>query len=78
MNRDDIHVGLALGSGLTVLLFGALFCRFLFPIPSAKCPDCRCDWNVESENNIEKWLSWHSCPGCGLKMNDDTGRHEKP
>jgi hypothetical protein len=78
MDRDEIHVGLAVGLGLATLLFGSLLCRFLFPIPSAECPKCGCDWNIESENDMQKWLRWHSCPGCGLKMSDDTGLHEKP
>ena len=73
MDRDDIHGGLALGSGLAILLFGSLLGRFLFPIPGAECPKCGCDWNIESENDMQKWLNWHSCPGCGMKMSDDTG-----
>jgi len=71
INRDDIHGGLAMGLGLATFLFGGLLCRFLYPIPDAECPQCGCDWNSESKNDIHKWLQWECCPGCGLKMTDD-------
>ena len=77
MDRDDVHVGLALGLGLATFLFGCLLCRGL-PKPSAECPQCGCDWNIESENDMQKWLTWHCCPGCGLKMIDDTACEQKP
>ena len=70
MDRDDA-LSLSLGLGVTVFCLGCIFFRFLYPIPRAKCPQCGCDWNVESVNDIQKWLAWSSCPSCGLKMTDD-------
>ena len=78
MDRDDIHVGFALGLGGATFFFGGLLCRILFPKPSAECPHCGCDWNIESENDMQKWLTWHCCPRCGLQMSDDIDWHEKP
>jgi hypothetical protein len=78
MDRDANHAVLAIGSGMFTLLFGALLGRFLFPLPNTECPKCGCDWKVESENDLQKWLSWKCCPLCGLKMPDDTDSNEKP
>ena len=75
-DRDDTHLGLALGLGGATFCIGCILCRMVFPKPSAECPQCGCDWNIESENDIQKWLTWHCCPGCGLKMRDDTGCHD--
>jgi hypothetical protein len=74
--RDGIHGGLATGVSLAVVLFGGLLIRALFPRPRASCPQCGCDWNIESDNDVQKWLQWQHCPGCGLEMSghDDSGR----
>jgi hypothetical protein len=50
VDRDGIHVGLATGVSLAVVLFGGLLIRALSPRPSAKCPQCGCDWIIESDN----------------------------
>jgi hypothetical protein len=68
VDRDGIHFGLASGVSLAVLLFGGLLFRALFPRPSAECPQCGCDWYIESDNDVQKWLQWQHCPGCGLDM----------
>jgi hypothetical protein len=78
INRDSVHFGLALALGTATFLFGCLLCRVLFPKPDAVCPQCGCDWNVESENDVQVWLAWHCCPRCGLKMDNDFGEHGKP
>ena len=70
-DRDDLHVGFALGLAGTVFFVGCLVGRFAFPRPSATCPQCGCDWNAESDNNPQIWLAWQRCPGCGLQMSDD-------
>lgn len=77
-DRDDIHGGVAMGLGLAAFFFGGLLCRMVFPKPSAECPQCGCDWNIESENDMHKWLTWHCCPACGLKMSDDVGSKDRP
>ena len=65
--------------GMLVLLcslpffFVCILGRILLPTLSAKCPRCGCDWNIESDNDTQRWLAWHSCPRCGLRMNDDIG-----
>ena len=71
MDRD---FGLDFGLGCTTSVFVILFCSFVFPRPSANCPQCGCAWGEEGRND---WLTWKCCPGCGLKMCDDTGGHEQ-
>ena len=44
---------------------------FLIPRPAAVCPQCQHAWGQEGELD---WLTWNCCPGCGLKMSDDTCR----
>ena len=70
-DRDDLHFQLALGLAATVFFFACLLGRLLFPRPSAICPQCGCDWNLESENNTQRWLAWQRCPGCGLVMSGE-------
>ena len=69
-NRDEIHASAAIGLGLAVFFVGCLLCRMVYPIPTAECPQCGCDWNLESEHDLQKWLAWQCCPGCGLRMSD--------
>ena len=38
-DRDDLHVGFALGLAGTVFFVGCLVGRFAFPRPSATCPN---------------------------------------
>ena len=73
VNRDGLHLSLSLGLGFGTFCLGCILGRFLFPIPRAVCPQCGCDWNVESGNDLQKWLRWQCCPRCGLEMSDDTG-----
>lgn len=77
-DRDDAHAGLAFGLGGAAFFIGCLLCRGLFPKPRAECPKCGCDWNQESENDVQRWLAWHACPGCGLRMSDDIDSDDKP
>lgn len=74
MHRDS---ELSLLLGFTIFCLGGIFGRFVLPIPRAECPQCGCDWWVESGNDLQKWIAWRSCPVCGLRMTDDTGLHEK-
>lgn len=74
----DRDLGLSLGLGFATFCLGCILGRFLLPIPRAECPQCGCDWRVESENDLQKWLAWRCCPACGLKMTDDAGLNEKP
>lgn len=67
-DRDEIHASAAIGLGLAVFFVGCLLGRMLDPLPAVECPQCGCDWNVESEYNLQKWLAWQNCPGCGLEM----------
>jgi hypothetical protein len=77
-DRDEIHSGAALGLALTTFFLGGLLVRMLHPKPCTKCPQCGCDWNIESDNDQQKWLAWDHCPGCGLNMSGDIASHEKP
>ena len=76
MDRDDAQFGLALGLSLATFVFGGILCRILFPKPWAKCPQCGLAWDIAGEEPV--WLTWNCCPGCGLKMSDETGYHAKP
>ena len=78
IDRDEVHFSLAAGLGLAIFVLGGLVCRMMFRRPRAECPQCDCDWNNESENNIQTWLNWHCCPGCGLKMRAGADLTEKP
>jgi hypothetical protein len=77
-DRDNILAGAAMGLGLATFFLGGLLSRTVFPRPKAECPRCGCDWNIESGNDIQQWLNWHCCPGCGLKMSCDVVPLEKP
>jgi len=70
-DRDGLHLQFALALAAAVFFFACLLGRLLFPKPGAICPQCECDWNVESENNTQLWLAWRRCPGCGLDMCGD-------
>jgi hypothetical protein len=74
-DSDDIGL-LVLMCSLPFFLVG-LLTRVLLPIPSAECPQCGSDWNLETENDVQKWVMWRSCPRCGLRMDDDSGRQEQ-
>jgi hypothetical protein len=78
MDRDEVHIGLVLALAAGTFLLGCLLGRLLFPRPAARCPQCGCDWKMESENNVHVWLSWRCCPHCGLSMNEDMGEHAQP
>lgn len=70
-DRDSLDLQFALALAATVFCFACLLGRLLFPKPSATCPQCRCDWNLESDNDTQRWLAWRRCPGCGLDMSGD-------
>jgi len=78
MDRDEVHLGFAGALGVATFLLGGLLSRTLLPRPIAKCPRCGCDWNVESENSIQTWLTWYCCPGCGLPMNEEAHMQRGP
>jgi hypothetical protein len=67
-DRDSTHFGLAFGLAGAVFCAGCILGRFVAPKSGAVCPQCGCDWNLESENNTQRWLAWRRCPGCGLDM----------
>ena len=67
-DRDNEHFGFAFGAAAMIFFLVALGGRFLFPKPDAVCPKCGCDWNAESDNDTQRWMSWSCCPGCGLNM----------
>lgn len=73
-DRDGDHFRFTLGLGALTFFLGGLLGHLLFPRPSARCPQCGCDWRAESENNTQTWLAWQCCPGCGLQMSDDVPR----
>ena len=70
-DRDEVHFALAAGLALATFVLGGLLSRMLFPRPRAECPECGCDWNIASENDVQTWHTWHCCPGCGLRMSDE-------
>jgi hypothetical protein len=76
--RDGIHFGFALGLFAATFFVGGLLGRLLLPKPDAACPQCGCDWNLESENDVQRLLAWHCCPGCGLKLSDDLATRAEP
>ena len=76
LDRDSIMFGGVSGLGLAIFFIGGMLTRMLIPKPDTKCPQCGHDWKGSDPN--DDWLSWKCCPGCGLKMSDDTGWHEKP
>jgi len=71
MDRDETAFGAVLGLGLATFFFGGLFSRMLIRKPETKCPRCGTDWKL-SEEDSNNLLTWKCCPGCGLKMSDDT------
>lgn len=77
-DRDGIQLGFALGLAAATFLAGGLLGRLLFPRPNGQCPQCKCDWNTESENDVQRLLAWRCCPGCGLGLRDEIRGHEKP
>jgi len=74
MDRDSIMFSGVCGVGLATFFFGSMFTRLLLRRPDTRCPRCGYDWRL-SQDGI---LTWEHCPGCGLKMSDDTGCHEQP
>jgi len=77
-DRDGIHFGAAAALGVGTFFIGGLLSRALFPRPSAKCPQCGCDWWLESYNDIQTWLAWEFCPGCGLRIADPANMTQGP
>ena len=77
-DRDDLHGGLAMGLALATFVVGGLLFRLLLRRPSAKCPQCGCDWNEKTGNDLHQWLAWDHCPGCGIKMNGAASSQASP
>lgn len=76
-DRDGLHFGFALGLAGATFFIGGMLGRLLFSKPIAQCPQCGCDWNLESDNDPQKWTAWRRCPGCGLSICDEIGDREK-
>lgn len=71
----DREWGAACGVVLGAWLVGfCLMCLFDSNHSTPKCPKCGIAWEEEGGG----WPTWKHCPGCGLKMSDDTGCHKKP
>lgn len=71
-DRDNLHLGFSAGAAAMIFFLVALGGRMLFPKPEAICPQCGCDWNVESDNDTQRWMAWSCCPGCGLNMCEES------
>ena len=72
MDRDW---GAACAVVVSAWLIGiCLLCLFGSNSSAPECPQCGIAWVEEGQD----WLTWKHCPGCGLKMSDDTGSQEKP
>jgi hypothetical protein len=73
---DSLDVTCSVGFGGAATFVALLVFRMLFPKPAAKCPQCGYAWEVPRQRGHD-WTTWNACPGCGLKMTDDTGSHQK-
>jgi len=63
--------------GMIIFVLGVALHGVLFATPNAgKCPQCGYAWDIQEDGR--DWLTWKCCPGCGLKMSDDTSSQEKP
>jgi len=78
LDRDNLHFGFAAGAAAMIFFLVALGGRLLLPKPEAICPKCGCDWNAESDNDQQRWMSWSCCPGCGLLICQEARRDEAP
>jgi hypothetical protein len=76
-DRTGLQVGV-LVMGAVAGLWVAWISYVKFVRPSAKCPECGCDWIRESGENPEKWLMWDKCPGCGIKIRGPADYPAKP
>jgi hypothetical protein len=75
MDKLDIKCSFGFG-GAAFLVFILLF-QMLIPKPDAKCPACGYAWEIPEQRGHD-CLTWKCCPGCGLKMTDDTDSNQKP
>jgi len=74
VDRDEAHGGLAVGLGGALSFLIALLYRMFSRRPKVpKCPQCGHIWEGDDD-----WMSWRYCPGCGLKIGDETGSQDKP
>lgn len=78
IDRDELHLQLALGLGAATFCLGCIVARVAFPRPTAECPRCGCNWNVASGNDVHRWLAWQNCPECGLEMGRDNLLPKRP
>jgi hypothetical protein len=76
-DRDSKLFGGVLALVLGCAFIAAMLTRMLYPMPELKCPQCGRNW-WNSSGEIEDWLTWACCPGCGLKLSDGIDELEKP
>lgn len=77
MDRDETVFGGVLGLGVATFFFGGMLSRMLIRKPETKCPQCGTDWRLSGEDS-KNLLTWKCCPGCGLKLSDETSCSETP
>lgn len=70
---DYLDFECSVGFGLAGFVVGIMLFRKLFSNPNAKCPQCGYAWEIPGIGGHD-WLTWKCCPGCGLKMTDETER----
>jgi len=73
---DSLDLKCSIGFGAATLFAGMILFQMLFPKPDATCPRCGYAWEIPGQRGHD-WITWNACPGCGLKMTDDTGCHQK-
>lgn len=65
----DREGGIAFATGGLVFIVGWFVSEAVFSDNfSPKCPKCGYAWDEEGKT----WPSWICCPGCGLRMNDES------
>lgn len=77
IDRDANLLSAAMAIGLVTFLIGGMAGRLLMPRPAASCPQCGCDWDRECQNDLDVWLNWQHCPGCGLPLQTHVPRHRQ-
>jgi len=66
VDRDSGTFRGVLALGLGILFGGILVTRLLFPQPNIYCPRCGHYWAGKIASSA--WLTWKSCPGCGMRL----------
>lgn len=68
MDREGL---IACATGFLVFIVGWFVSEAVFSDKfAARCPKCGYAWEEEGKS----WPSWRCCPGCGLRMNDESTR----